>query len=107
MDWSRTRRGSISYFEDIFRDYTPEELAVIKAKYATEGDVLEAPLLIAQKARDIIRHYVSVVFPEDFKAQVVATSRQAAFTYGEKLVDARRELVAELEGGAGGNIGVV
>ena len=72
--------GLDQLFEDLFRDYTPEELAVIKAKYATEGDVLEAPLLIAQKARDIIRHYVSVVFPENFKAQVVATSRQAAFT---------------------------
>src|SRR5207248_2942245 len=38
-------------FEDLFRDYTEEELAIIKAKYATEGDVLEAPLLIEQKAR--------------------------------------------------------
>ena len=72
-------------------------LAVIKAKYATEGDVLEAPLLIEQKARDMIRHYVSVVLPEGFKAQVVATSRQAAVTYYEKLEQARRELVAELE----------
>ena len=67
-------------FEDLFRDYSKEELAIIKAKYATEGDVLEAPMLIEQKARDIIRHYVSVVLPEGFKAQVVATSRQAAVT---------------------------
>jgi type I restriction enzyme R subunit len=84
-------------FEDMFRDYTPDELAVIKAKYASEGDVLEAPLLIEQKARDLIRHYVSVVLPEGFKAQVVATSRQAAVTYHEKLEKARRDLVAELE----------
>jgi type I restriction enzyme R subunit len=55
-------------FEDMFRNYSPEELAVIKAKYATEGDVMEAPLLIEQKARDIIRHYVEVVLPEEFKA---------------------------------------
>ena len=81
----------------MFRDYTPEELAVIKAKYATEGDVLEAPLLIEQKARDMIRHYAGVVLPEGYKAQVVATSRQAAVTYIEKLEQARRELVAELE----------
>jgi type I restriction enzyme R subunit len=38
-----------------------------------------------------------VVLPEGFKAQVVATSRQAAVTYYEKLEQARRELVAELE----------
>ena len=68
-------------FEDLFRDYTQDELAVIKAKYATDGDVLEAPLLIEQKARDLIRHYASVVLPEGYKAQIVATSRQAAVTY--------------------------
>jgi type I restriction enzyme, R subunit len=84
-------------FEDMFRDYTAEELAVIKAKYATEGDVMEAPLLIEQKARDMIRHYADVVLPEGFKAQVVATSRQAVVTYLDKLTQARNELVAELE----------
>ncbi len=89
--------GLDQLFEDMFRDYAPDELAVIKAKYATEGDVLEAPLLIEQKARDMLRHYVSVVLPEGFKAQVVATSRQAAVTYHEKLVAARDALVAELE----------
>jgi type I restriction enzyme R subunit len=89
--------GLDQLFEDLFRDYTPDELAMIKVKYATEGDVLEAPLLIEQKARDMVRHYVSVVLPEGYKAQVVATSRQAAVTYQEKLEQARRELVAELE----------
>jgi type I restriction enzyme R subunit len=84
-------------FEDMFRDYTPEELAVIKAKYATEGDVMEAPLLIEQKARDMIRHFIGVVLPEGFKAQVVATSRQACMTYYDKLLQARNELIAELE----------
>lgn len=84
-------------FEDMFREYTPDELALIKAKYGTEGDVLEAPLLIEQKARDMIRHYVRVVLPEGFKAQVVAVSRQAAVTYREKLLAARDALVAELE----------
>src|ERR1051325_6160672 len=84
-------------FEDMFRDYTPEELAVIKAKYATEGDVMEAPMLIEQKARDMIRHYASVVLPEGYKAQVVATSRQACVTYVDKLEQTRKELIAELE----------
>src|SRR5207247_1049817 len=44
--------GLDQLFEDMFQDYTPDELAVIKAKYATEGDVLEAQMLIEQKARD-------------------------------------------------------
>lgn len=90
--------GLDQLFEDMFRDYTAEELAVIKAKYATEGDVLEAPLLIEKKAQDIVRHYVDVVLPEGFKAQVVATSRDAAWTYFSKLEQSRLELVRELEG---------
>ena len=84
-------------FEDMFKDYTEEDLAVIKGKYGTEGNILEAPLLIEQKARDMIRHYVGVVLPEGFKAQVVATSRRAAITYREKLLAARDQLVADLE----------
>lgn len=83
-------------FEDMFRDYTANELAVIKAKYGTDGDVLEAPLLIEAKARDMLRHYIGVVMPEGFKAQVVATSRRAAVTYHDKLRKARDELVTQL-----------
>ncbi len=89
--------GLDQLFEDMFRDYTPEELAVIKAKYATEDDVLEAPLLIEEKARDMLRHYVGVVLPEGFKAQVVATNRAAAVTYHAKLEQARQELLAAVE----------
>ena len=84
-------------FEDMFRGYTERELSIIKAKYATDGDVMEAPLLIERKARDMLRHYASVVLPEGFKAQVVATSRRAVTVYLEKLAKARNELVAELE----------
>ena len=89
--------GLDELFEDMFRDYSGDEMAIIKAKYATEGDVLEAPLLIEQKARDLMRHYARVVLPEGFKAQVVATSREAAMTYLAKLEQARCELAAELE----------
>ena len=84
-------------FADMFHDYTVDELAVIKAKYATEGDVMEAPLLIGQKARDMLSHYAGVVMPEGFKAQVVATSRRAAMAYREALLAARDELVARIE----------
>jgi type I restriction enzyme R subunit len=89
--------GLDQLFEDLFRDYSPDEMALIKAKYATQEDVLEAPLLIEQKARDMLQHYASVVLPERFKAQVVACSRTATVIYREKLEQARRELVAALE----------
>lgn len=84
-------------FEDLFRAYSEEELAVIKAKYGTAEDVLEAPLLIEQKAKDMLRHYVGVILPEGYKAQVVATSRRAAVVYREKLLAARDELVRDIE----------
>ena len=84
-------------FEDMFRTYSEEELVVIKAKYGTAGDVLEAPLLIEQKAKDMLRHYVGVVLPEGYKAQVVATSRRAAILYRGKLLAARDELVGDIE----------
>lgn len=84
-------------FEDLFRGYTDTELAIIKAKYATQGDVLEAPLLIEKKAADMLRHYVSVVLPEGYKGQVVATSRNAAVIYFDKLSEAKAALVAQLE----------
>jgi len=84
-------------FEDMFRERTPEEVEAIKARYATTGDVLEAEQLIRAKARDVLRHYVTTVLPDGYKAQVVAVSRLAAVRYQAALVEARRELVAELE----------
>jgi type I restriction enzyme R subunit len=100
----RTAEGAVSddaaldqRFEDLFKDRSPEELALIKAKYATTGDVLEAPKLIAAKAADMLRHYVDVVLPNGFKAQVVSTSRRAAIRYREQFEKARAALVAELE----------
>ena len=84
-------------FEDMFRQRTPEEVEAIKARYATTGDVLEAEKLIRAKARDVLRHYVTTVLPDGYKAQVVAVSRLAAVRYQAALVEAQCELVAELE----------
>jgi type I restriction enzyme R subunit len=84
-------------FEDMFRERTPEELEAIKRKYATTGNVLEATAMIAAKAADLVRHYVDVVMPNGFKAQVVATSRLAAVRYQEAITSALANLVAQLE----------
>lgn len=53
--------------------------------------------MIAAKARDILRHYVSMVMPDGFKAMIVATSRKACIRYYDALNEARDELVAEIE----------
>jgi type I restriction enzyme R subunit len=84
-------------FEDMFADHTPDELEAIRKRWATRGNVMEAPKLIAAKARSMLRHYVETVLPNGFKAQVVASSRVAAVRYREALLAARDELLAELD----------
>lgn len=100
----RTAEGAVSggrdldeVFEDMLRQWTPEELERIKKKYATKGQVMEAQALIDAKARDILRHYVENILPNGFKAQLVSVSRRAAIRYQKALVEARDALVAEVE----------
>jgi type I restriction enzyme R subunit len=84
-------------FDDMFAQHSSEELEAIKQRWATRGNVMEAPRLIAAKARSMLRHYVDTVLPNRFKAQVVASSRRAAVRYREAFVAARDELLAELD----------
>ncbi len=100
----RTAHGAVKdganlddLFEDLFREHTPEELEAIKAKYATKGQIFEAPDLIRDKARDMLRHYVTHILPNGFKAQVVAYSRLAVVRYLDAFIAARDELLAEAE----------
>jgi type I restriction enzyme, R subunit len=100
----RTAKGAVKddanldeLFEDLFHQYSPQELEAIKQKYATKGHIFDAPLLIESKARDMLRHYVSYILPNGYKAQVVAYSRLAAIRYFGALVQARDELLAEAQ----------
>ena len=100
----RTAHGAIKdgasldeLFEDLFSQHSPEELEAIKQKYATKGHIFDAPALINDKARDIIRHYVTNILPNGYKAQVVAYSRLAAIRYFEALRAASDELLAEAQ----------
>ncbi len=100
----RTANGAIKdgasldeLFEDLFRQHTREELEVIKKKYATKGHIFDAPALIADKARDMLRHYVTHILPNGYKAQVVAYSRLAAIRYFDALRLARDELLADAQ----------
>ena len=65
--------------------------------YGSRQAYLEAENVIRAKARDMVRHYAEHVFPNGFKAQVVATSQEAAHRYGLALREALAERVAELE----------
>lgn len=85
-------------FFEWFGELPDEKRNTLQTKYATVAQVLEAPEVIAAKARDILRHYVSTVMPDGFKAMLVATSREACVRYYDALVTARKQLVAEVEG---------
>jgi type I restriction enzyme R subunit len=84
-------------FAVIFADKTPEERSQIKAKYATKTQVAEARELIKAKAKNMLRHYLERIAPGGFKAQVVAPTRLAAVRYQQAFVEAKKELVQELE----------
>lgn len=85
-------------FDNLFKEHTEEERAQLRAKYATQERIFEAPKLIAEKAQDMLRHYVGQVLPGGFKAQIVASSRLAAVRYVAAFETAKKKLVEELEG---------
>lgn len=71
-------------FIDVFSDYSVDQ-QLQALGYGTRKAYLEAASVIEAKAADMVRHYTEQVFPNGFKAQVVATSQEAAYRYGEAL----------------------
>jgi len=90
------KAGMDRRFEDVFSDYNLQERLQILG-YGSRDAYLEAKTVIQPKAKDMLWHYVNQVFPNGFKAQVVATSREAAVSYKQYLDTALQEIVAELE----------
>ena len=83
-------------FEDVFSDYNLTERLQILG-YGSRKAYLEAIETIRAKAADMVQHYTEHVFPGGFKAQVVATSREAAVRYKVCLDEALKARVTELE----------
>jgi type I restriction enzyme R subunit len=82
-------------FEDVFKEISEDERRLILGK--TWKSYLEAEQVIRDKAKDMIEHYITHVFPNGLKAQVVAVSRYAAIRYKHALELALREKIKELE----------
>lgn len=83
-------------FADVFSDYNLQQRMEILG-YGSRDAYLEAETTIEAKARDMVTHYLEHVFPNGFKAQVVATSREAAVRYKAALDDALVQAIARLE----------
>jgi len=88
--------GMDSAFEDVFSDYNLQERLQILG-YGSRNGYLEADSTIAAKAKDMVAHYLTHVFPNGYKAQVVATSRVAAARYKPHIDQAIAEALAQLE----------
>jgi type I site-specific restriction-modification system R (restriction) subunit len=65
--------------------------------YGSHDAYLEAEPTIEAKAKDMVGHYLAHVFPNGYKAQVVATSREAAVRYKTHIDAALAAAIADLE----------
>lgn len=83
-------------FADVFSEYNLVERMEILGHGARDA-YLEARPTIAAKAKDMVQHYLTHVFPNGYKAQVVAHSRVAAVRYKKYIDAAIAAKVAELE----------
>lgn len=87
-------------FEDVFSMLDAEEKNKIMGRY-TWRSYLEDKNVISDKAKDMIDHYVTHVFPNKFKAQIVTVSRLAAIRYKKALEEALKKKIKELKRGYG------
>lgn len=89
------KAGMDTRFADVFSDYNLMERLQILG-FGSRDAYLESWDTIRAKAKDMMAHYVQHVFPSSYKAQVVATSREAAVRYKTALDEALREIIADL-----------
>ncbi|MCX6685053.1 MAG: HsdR family type I site-specific deoxyribonuclease [Methanoregula sp.] len=71
-------------FRDVFAAANEEDQHKILKKYAWKA-YLEAEETIREKAEDMLKHYLAHIYPNGFKAQVVAVSRVAAIRYKQSF----------------------
>lgn len=88
--------GMDAAFEDVFSEYNLKERLEILG-YGSRDAYLEAEPTIAVKAQDMVKHYLTHVFPNGYKAQIVATSREAAVRYKKHIDIALSNAIIEFE----------
>lgn len=74
------REGMSKRFRDVFSESDEESRNKLIKRYGWKA-YLESEETIREKAEDMLKHYLSHVYPNGFKAQVVAVSRIAAIRY--------------------------
>jgi type I restriction enzyme R subunit len=91
----KDQTGMDTAFEDVFSDYNLGQRMEILG-YGSREAYLEAEPTIEAKAKDMVTHYLTHVFPNGYKAQVVATSREAGVRYKKHIDAALANAIVEL-----------
>lgn len=90
------KAGMDTAFQDVFSEYNLQERLAILG-YGSRDAYLESKTTIEAKAKDMVTHYLTHVFPNGYKAQIVATSREAAVRYKGYVDTALAEAATALE----------
>ncbi|HXN51406.1 MAG TPA: HsdR family type I site-specific deoxyribonuclease [Candidatus Acidoferrum sp.] len=90
------KAGMDTAFQDVFSEYNLQERLEILG-YGSRDAYLEAEPTIEAKAKDMVTHYLTHVFPNGYKAQIVATSREAAVRYKKHVDNALAAALAHLK----------
>ena len=90
------KEGMDKAFADVFSDYNLEERLQILG-FGSRDAYLEAESTVETKAKDMIQHYLTHIFPNGYKAQVVASTREAAVRYKKHLDLALKDEISKLE----------
>lgn len=88
--------GMDARFADVFSDKNIHERLQILG-FGTREAYMEAETTIAAKAEDMLRHYITRIFPDGYKAQIVTLSKEAAHRYRIAVERVLPKLIAELE----------
>lgn len=91
------KHGFETSFENLFKGRSDEEILAIKKKYGATGDIQEAENRINAIGKDIVKHYLEHIYPNEFKAQVVCFSKLAAVRYQTAIHSALSEHVEVLK----------
>lgn len=83
-------------FVDVFGYMETEEQEEIMGRYTARG-YLEAEEIIWEKAEDMVDHYITTVFQNGFKAQVVGVSKEAAHRYKVAIESILQRRILELK----------
>lgn len=89
------KKGMDKRFEDVFSDYNLTERLRILG-FGTRDAYLDAVETIRAKAKSMVDHYVDQIYPNYFKAQIVANSREACVRYKVAFDEALKNKIAAL-----------